>query len=182
MNIIFYSLGWCVFPFIFVQFCYLCSLNLYLGSYICSLDQTSNCPFYSLLYNSCHWVMEESIKLLLFFPSCPCSNRTLLFLCQWHWEAWINIDKTSDLFEKLHYDGTQSLTISHLQWHRNTKFISLTSTCILSSGKIILMHLHCSHCNWLPKHTVWIHFRIWEQNLTTHNGNFIIRFTRLMYF
>lgn len=96
---------------LFLNFC-LHSLNSYTVSYISPLDQASNCHFYSLLYNSYHWIMEESIKH--FFSSFPCRNRTLLFLPQWHWEVWINIDKTSGLFEKPCYGSTESLTISHL--------------------------------------------------------------------
>lgn len=163
------------------HFVYLCSENLYLGSYICSLDQTSNCPFYTLLYNGCHWVMEESIKRLLFF--------SLMSLQQQNFIIFTPVTLRS---LNQYWQNIKSFWKTSLWWHSElnhftsfigteTKCIFLTSTYILISRKIVLLRLLCSRCNWLPEHTTWIHLHIWEQNLTIHKGNFIIRFTRLMF-
>lgn len=122
-------------------FVYLCSENLYLGSYIWSLDQTSNCPFYTLLYNSCHWVMEESIKRLLFFSlMSPQQQNFIIFTpvtlrcLNQYWQNirsfWkISLWWHSELNHFTSFIGTE------------TKCIFLTSTYILISRKIILLHL-----------------------------------------
>lgn len=58
----------------------------------------------------------------------PAATELYYFLLHWHREAWINIDKASNRFEKFSYDVSLNLTISHLSQMQRAKSQSCIQT------------------------------------------------------